>query len=102
MLQSDLYRRPAKGRSTTEPLVHHHTQSVLVTRCPWFALQLFWSQVRRGSRYRLIHHLRTQGACVWRKQSEAEVAEQDFGMCSEQHVFRLDIAVHEPLVMGIL
>jgi len=98
MLGNDLCQRAVKGTIPTEPLVDNNTKCILITGQPRFPLNLFWSHVG----HRPCHLLNALVARALRHDSDAEVTQQDLFMLTHQHVLRLDIAVDESLVVGIL
>ncbi len=70
----------------------------MITGQPWFALNLFWRHVG----HRPCHLLDALVARALRHGGDTEITQEEFFALTHQHVLRLDIAVDEPLVVGIL
>ena len=101
MLHRHLDRRAPEGSLATEPLVDDHAQRVLVTGWPRLALHLFGGQIRSCPRQRRVQHL-CAGRVCWQEQCQPKVCQQQLLASIQQHILRLDVAVDEALVMGVL
>jgi hypothetical protein len=86
-----------KGTLTTEPFVDDDAESILVAGGTCVSLNLFWGHVGNCANGNL--HAHGRGAVGSR--SNAKIAEQDVIALANEHVFGLDIAVNELLIMGI-
>src|SRR5437879_4030067 len=99
MLQHNLQGSPLEGKSASKPLIDDNSQRILVTGWTRFSPALLrghvcWCacclrlQAHQGT---LLQHL-----------SNTKVAQQDGAVSSQEHIFRLDIAVDNTAVMSIL
>src|SRR5437764_1194610 len=98
MLRDQLARRPLKRALATQPFVDDYPQCILVACWTWVSLDLLGSHVRQGARCPLgtnIERGRAMG-----DGGNAKVREQHLLSSSQQHIFWLDIAVNELLLVG--
>ena len=98
MLHHHLAERAFKRAASTQPFVDHHPQGVLVTGCTRVPLDLLRSHIGQCA-HRL---LRAQRGTAVRQGGQPKVREQHLLLPSQQHILRLDIAVDEFLLVGIL
>src|SRR6266852_21377 len=98
MLGTQFGERAMKWTISTEPFIDNDAQGIVVAGGAGFALDLFGRHIRD----RADHVLRALVARTLRDESEAEVAEQDIVVSSQQHVFRLHIAVDQLFMMRML
>src|SRR5258706_5430482 len=105
MFNGDLGKRAVKGAIPAEPFIDDDAKGVLIASRAGMRLHLFWGHVGNGSSGVLLtaplHRAvtRPEGLVY---DCDAEVAEQNLVIASQQHVLRLDVAMDQFLVMGIL
>lgn len=98
MLGRDLGKEAVKGSFSAQPFVDHDTQRILVAGRTWMGLDLFGSHI--GNRACSI--LRPSIARTLSHHSNTKVTEQHLVAASQQHILRLDVAMYQLLIVGIL
>ena len=98
MLAQQLGRRALKGRLATQPFIHHHSKGVLVALQTGRTTNLLRGHVDQGA----IHFRNMQRVRCGNQQGDAKIAEQDPLILSQEQILRFEIAMDQPLVMGIL
>ena len=86
-----------KGTVSTEPLIDHDAQRVLVTGRARLAPQLLGCHVGDGPG-RVLQRLAGTGS----GDDQPKVAEQDFAGASQQHILWLDVAMDQLVLVRIL
>lgn len=89
-----------EGRRATEPFVDGDAKCVLVAGLLRFPSELFRGHVE-GSAADTIGGLEG-GATGFGEDGDAEVAEQEFAVPPNEHIFGLDVAVDNALVVRVL
>src|SRR6266487_4842898 len=101
MLACYLLNRSGKRRITTQPLVGHNSQGILIAGGAWLTHELLRRHIgnRPGRLSSLLRLLRTRALG---NDGNAKFSEQDLIVTSQQHALRLDFAMDEFLRMDIL
>jgi len=98
MLSHELGWRSLKRHHASEPLVDNHGQRVLVALHPGMAAKLLWRGIGQGACKDLgLHRCRGVGSG-----GDAEIAEQDSTLLTNQEILWFDIAMNQLVLMGIL
>src|SRR5436305_11197515 len=103
VLVHDLLRTPLKGELTSQQLIGHDSEGILIGCCHGFATPLFWSHINGGATYTLVR----QRGCR-EDFGNAEVNEEQVRVCrsiwinAHKEVGGLDILVNDLLVMSML
>src|SRR6266852_7585783 len=98
MLHRDLYRRSTEGPPTAEPFVDHNTQCILIAGWAGLALNLLRGHVGNGS----PGLFGVKRACTMHYGSDAKVTEPHHVVGTQQNILRLNIAMDQTFVVGIL
>src|SRR5260370_23992292 len=114
MFNGDLGKRAVRGAIPAEPFIDDDAKGVLIASRAGMRMHLFWGHVGNGSGgvlltallHRAVTHIRATTRVAGPEglvyDCDAEVAEQNLVIASQQHVLRLDVAMDQFLVMGIL
>src|SRR6266849_7006225 len=98
MLGHQLAQCALKGALPTQPLVHDDSEGILVTGRSRVLLNLLGGHIGKGAHGSFYtERASTMGDC-----GQAKVTEQHLLAPSQQHILRLDIAMNEFLLVGIL
>src|SRR5579872_4861391 len=98
MLGKDFGVRAFEWTSTAEPFVDDNPEGILIAGKTCLSLNLFWSHVGNRAKW----NLRAHGRGAMGSSNDAKITEQDIVALSDKHIFRLDIAVNELVIVGIL
>src|SRR5712692_2617260 len=107
MFDSNFRKRAVEGAISREPFIDDNTQGVLIAGRAWMRLDLFGCHVGNSSSrilnmLNMLNMLGIQGAGILGQDGYTKVAQQYLMIASEQHILRLDVAVNQLFIMGIL
>src|SRR5947207_572980 len=97
MAGSNFHRRSLKRKSTSEPLVDHDAQGILIGGCTGMSLDLLRCHIRQRP-----GDLLGADTSTLEKKGDPKITEQDLVLPSDQHIFWLDIAMDHFGGMGIV
>ncbi len=98
MLVRDLAYRPGKRRLSTQPLIDHDAQGILIAGGTWFTSELLRGHIGNGSG-RLQGRLRT---CALDDDGTVKFGEQDLIVVPQQQALRFDITMDQFLLVDIV
>ncbi len=100
MMDTDSKSRTMKRRLSAEPLVHHHSESILITGWQWVAMNLLRCHI--PGRPSHLSPAVPLARCRGNRGRNAKVGEPYLIMWSQQQILRFDIAVDHMMVVEIL
>src|SRR6266700_4530526 len=98
MFDGNFRQRAVKRALSAQPFVGHDAQRILIAGWYGMRLKLFRRHVGNGSG----GILGLPGACDRVHNGDAEVAQQDFVVAAQEHIFRFDVTVNQVLLMSKL
>ncbi len=98
MLVCGLANRPGERRLSTQPLIDHDAQGILIAGGTWFTSELLRGHIGDGPGC-LQDRLRT---CALEDDGTVKFGEQDFIVVPQQHALRFDVAMDQFLLVDIV
>lgn len=86
-----------KGAAAGQPFIHHDAQGILIAGGARFPLKLLRGSIR-GCACKLLG---AQLAGALGDHGHAKIAQEDLLLLAQQQILWLDIAVDEPLLVGV-
>src|SRR5436190_14079931 len=98
MLANDLTFAPSEWVSAGQPLICNDGERILIAGIAGPAINLLRCHVGKRTRY-IVDHLSIKFLA---SNGDTEVGQEYLTSFSQQHVFRLDVAVNHPSVVRVL